>query len=311
MASRRQGAGRKGGLQEARELVAIISSLDHAGDSLDVTTIAGRLGISEQDARHRMDLILAAGGEGAAILPLSEGQDSGRLTLEGGSGNHARRLRLTTSETVAVEAALNQMGIPANAPLRQRIAASLSSQRSNEAETARPTTTHGDDSHTAENLLQCSKAIAQLGMLDFSYQGLADKTPQQRHVDPRGLRNTDGSWYLDAYDPSRQGARVFRLDRMKDVHIAPAEELPPEDERTTAERVVRIVFHNRHYLDLLAWPGLHVDRNDGSVVHAHIPYYGGEWLPRRVAACGGTAHTNDGEVNSLAIAYAHRKLGSR
>ena len=311
MASRRQGAGRKGGLQEARELVAIISSLDHAGDSLDVTTIAGRLGISKQDARHRMDLILAAGGEGAAILPLSEGQDSGRLTLEGGSGNHARRLRLTTSETVAVEAALNQMGIPANAPLRQRIAASLSSPRSNEAETARPTTTHGDDSHTAENLLQCSKAIAQLGMLDFSYQGLADKTPQRRHVDPRGLRNTDGSWSLDAYDPSRQGARVFRLDRMKDVHIAPAEELPPEDERTTAERVVRIVFHNRHYLDLLAWPGLHVDRDDGSVVHARIPYYGGEWLPRRVAACGGTAHTNDGEVNSLAIAYAHRKLGSR
>ena len=51
MANRRQGAGRKGGLQEARELVAIVSSLDHAGDSLDVSAIAGRLGISEQDAR--------------------------------------------------------------------------------------------------------------------------------------------------------------------------------------------------------------------------------------------------------------------
>lgn len=313
MANRRQGAGRKGGMQEARELVAIISSLDHTGDSLDVTAIAGRLGISEQDARHRMDLILAAGGEGAAVLPLSEEENSGRLTLEGGSGNHARRLRLTTSETVAVEAALNQMGIPANAPLRQKIAASLSSQRPGEPETtktAKVTPPEGS-SHTAEVLLQCSKAIAQLGMLDFSYQGIADKTPQQRHVDPRGLRNADGSWYLDAYDPSRQGTRVFRLDRMTNVHIAPAEQLPPEAARTTVARVVRIEFHDRHYLELLAWPGLHVDRDDGSVVRAHIPYYGGEWLPRRIAACGGTAHTNDGEVNSLAIAYAHRKLGSR
>lgn len=50
MANRKQGAGRKGGLQEARELVAIISSLDHAGDSIDVAAIAGRLGITEQEA---------------------------------------------------------------------------------------------------------------------------------------------------------------------------------------------------------------------------------------------------------------------
>lgn len=313
MASRRQGAGRKGGLQEARELVAIISSLDHAGDSLDVETIAGRLGISEQDARHRMDLILAAGGEGAAVLPLSEGQDNDRLTLEGSSGSHVRRLRLTKSETVAVKAALDQMEIPADAPLRQKIAASLSSQHSTEAQAPAPPSEGGDESgnyRTAEALLQCSKAIAQLGMLDFSYQGVADKAPRRRHVDPRGLRNADGVWYLDAYDPSRQGERVFRLDRMTDVLIVSAEELPPEPQQTSPEREVRITFRDRHYLELLAWPDLHVERDDGSVVVTRIPYYGGEWLPRRIAACAGAAFTSDGEVKALAIAYARRKLGN-
>lgn len=314
MASRRQGAGRKGGLQEARELVAIISSLDHTGDSLDVKTIAGRLGISEQDARHRMDLILAAGGEGAAILPLSEGQDSGRLTLEGSSGSHARRLRLTRSETVAVRAALDQMEIPANAPLRQKIAASLSSQHPTNgramATSSEKTPTTGNP-HTAEALLQCSKAIAQLGMLDFSYQGVADKAPRRRHVDPRGLRNTDGAWYLDAYDPSRQGERVFRLDRMTDVLIAPGEELPPEPQRASTEREVRIFFRDRRYLELLAWPGLRVERDEGSAVFARIPYYGGEWLPRRIAACAATASTIDREVNALAVDYARRKLGKQ
>ena len=130
-------------------------------------------------------------------------------------------------------------------------------------------------------------------------------------MDPRGLRNADGVWYLDAYDPSRQGERVFRLDRMTDVLIAPAEELPPEPRQTSPEREVRITFRDRHYLELLAWPGLHVERDDGSVVVTRIPYYGGEWLPRRIAACAGAAFTSDGEVKALAVAYAHRKLGKQ
>lgn len=321
MASRRQGAGRKGGLQEARELVAIISSLDHAGDSIDVTTIARRLGISEREARLRMDLILSAGGDGAAALPLAE-RGAGRLSLEGGAHNHARRLRLTRSETVAVQAALDRMGIPADAPLRRRIAASLApsgpSAGPGDAQMAQTldggagagcSTGAADAPRVAEAILQCSRAISQLGMIDFTYQGISDSAPRRRHVDPQGLRNTDGAWYLDAYDPSRRGNRVFRLDRMEDVRAVPAEEVSPEPQGDIGARTVRITFHDRRYLDLLAWPGLRVERDDGTVVHARIPYYGGEWLPRRIAACAGTAHASDGEVNALAVAYARRKLG--
>ncbi len=314
MANRRQGAGRKGGLQEARELVAIISSLDGTGDSLDVAAIAGRLGISEQDARHRMELILSASSEGAAVLPLSMDDANKRLILEGGSGSHARRLRLTRSETVAVQAALNQMGIPADAPLRQKVAASLAPSDPDDALVVHTPDTNAnvpkasDSMCVAEAILLCSKAIAQLGMLDFSYQGTADKEPRRRHVDPRGLRNTDFTWYLDAYDPSRQGDRLFRLDRMADIHIVPAEEVSPEPQESSSARMVRLAFRDRHYLDLLAWPGLRIDRDEGSVIHARIPYYGGEWLPRRVAACAGTVTTSDGEVNTLVVAYARRKL---
>jgi proteasome accessory factor C len=313
MASRKQGAGRKGGLQEARELVAIISSLDHAGDSIDVVTIAGRLGISKEEARHRMELILSASGEGAAVLPLSADAGNGRLTLEGGAGNHARRLRLTKSETIAVQAALDQLGIPVDAPLRKKISSSLSPTGISNTHIA---CALGDDggitdsnkSQVGETILTCSKAISQLGMLDFMYQGIADDAPRQRHVDPRGLRNTNGTWYLDAYDPSRHGERVFRLDRMKGVSVTPAEEVDSEPEESVGTRTVRITFHDRHYLELLDWPGLHVERDDGSVVYARIPYYRGDWLPRRLAACSGTVYIGDSEVRSLAVAYARKKL---
>ncbi|MEE8674347.1 transcriptional regulator [Tractidigestivibacter scatoligenes] len=316
MASRRQGAGRKGGLQEARELVAIISSLDHAGDSIDVATIAGRLGISEEEARHRMELILSAGGEGAAVLPLSADAGNGRLTLEGGAGNHARRLRLTKSETIAMQAALNQMGIPADAPLRKKLSSSLSPTGvSNAHADYSPDDgggiTDSNKSQVGETILTCSKAISQLGMLDFTYQGIADDAPRRRHVDPRGLRNTNGAWYLDAYDPSRHGERVFRLDRMTGVSVAPAEEVGSEPEESVGTRSIRVTFHDRHYLELLDWPGLRVERDDGSVVYTRIPYYGGDWLPRRIAACAGTAYASDGEVNSLAVAYARKILDEK
>ncbi|MCR5393153.1 MAG: WYL domain-containing protein [Olsenella sp.] len=323
MANRRQGAGRKGGLQEARELVAIVSSLDHAGDSLDVSAIAGRLGISEQDARHRMDLILSATGEGASVLPLMADETNGRLVLEGKPGVHAKKLRLTKSESVAVQAALARMGIPVDSPLYKKLAGSLSPSSPSDSQVSRTLGTAVNlDSQpetgnaaaatkVAHAILQCSRAIAQLGMLNFSYRGTADEAPRERHVDPKGLRNSDGAWYLDAFDPSRHGNRVFRLDRMTDVRISPAEVIAPDPIAEVGRRMVRITFRDRHYLDLLDWPGLRIERDDGSVIIARIPYYGGEWLPRHIAACAGTAHTSDGEVNSLAVAYAKHKLEER
>ena len=312
MTNRKQGAGRKGGLQEARELVAIISSLDHAGNSIDVATIAARLGITERDARRRIELILSASSEGAAVLPLSSDGDNRRITLERGAGGHAKKLRLTKSEAVAVQAALDQMGIPADAPLRKKISSSLSptgnsnSQGARSVEDAGPT--DPNKSGVGETILTCSKAISQLGMLNFTYQGVADNAPRRRHVDPQGLRNVNGAWYLDAYDPSRHGERVFRLDRMTGVSVAPADEVDSQPEESVGTRTVRITFHDRHYLDLLDWPGLRVERDDGSVVYTRIPYYGGDWLPRHIAACAGTAYASDGEVNALAVAYARRML---
>ena len=76
---------------------------------------------------------------------------------------------------------------------------------------------------------------------------------------------------------------------------------------------MRVSFSDPRYLDLLPWHDLKVlSRGDGGApVVAETPYYGGMWLPRMIAACAGTAHTNDAEVTALVRAYAKSALEGR
>lgn len=76
-------------------------------------------------------------------------------------------------------------------------------------------------------------------------------------------------------------------------------------------RAVEITFSDRRYLDLLPWHDLRVARvgEDGSVI-ARTEYYGGMWLPRMIAACGGAARTTDAEVTRLAADYARALLSA-
>lgn len=73
--------------------------------------------------------------------------------------------------------------------------------------------------------------------------------------------------------------------------------------------MVRLTFGDERYLDLLAWHDLRVTTGPGTVpVEAETPYYGGSWLPRMVAACGGTVRCDDAEVMGRAEAYAREQL---
>ena len=87
----------------------------------------------------------------------------------------------------------------------------------------------------------------------------------------------------------------------------------PEAPAPGAGRTVAITFTDSTYLDLLPWHDLKIlTRDDGEApIVAETPYYGGMWLPRMIAACAGTAHTNDAEVTALVRAYAEQTLGGR
>lgn len=305
MPRRGPGAGRPGALDEARELVALVASLSEAGDALTAEAVASRLGTSVERAEKLISLVLTSVGTGGATLPLVE--DGGEVTLAFSQGVRGRRLRLTRTETLALAAALERLGVDGDDPLRARLEQAAAREGVDEALVRRVVSE--DQDVPREALEACARALVRREDLSFSYRKSPDAAAEGRLVRPEGLRHEDGSWYLDALDLGRGARRTFRLDRMEGVRgVAAREPLVRSEAGARRAREVRISFSDPSYLDLLPWHDLRVERTaDG--VQGVTPYYGGMWLPRMLAACGGTATTDDTEVAALARSYARGQLG--
>lgn len=305
----RHAGGRPGALDEARELVALVASLSEAGDSLSPEAVAERLGVGGDEAEKLVELVLSSTLVGGGGLPLAE--DEGALTLVGSGGARGRRLRLSHDETLALAAALDRLGVPADDPLREGLEGSLSASPVDEGLVRRLMAGTGGTDQMAATLSACARAMAARRELGFSYRKPGSPEPQARRVAPLGLRNDDGAWLLDAHDLDRRGTRTFRVDRMGDVEVGPrgADEGRPEAGR--GARTVRLTFDDASLVGLLAWHDLRVVSAPGTLpVVAETPYYGGSWLPRMVAACGASARCDDPEVTALAEAYARRQLAA-
>lgn len=296
--------GRPGALGQARELVALASSLSEAGDSLSADAVAARLGMGRAQAEKLVGLLATAATADGTGLPLVEDGD-GALTLLLDAGVRGRRLKLNLAETAALLAALDRMGVAADDPLRERLEGSLPGDAPDEGLVHRML---GELSSGGGVLLTCARALREGMDLRFSYQGAEGGAARGRQVRPEGIRHEEGRWYLDAYDLGRHGERTFRLNRMEGVEaISPA---PPEARGARRRaHTVTLTFSDARYLDLLPWHDLTVEKGAGSgVVRATIPYYGGMWLPRMVAACGGSVTADDADVNALAKGYARSQL---
>lgn len=302
---RRSSSGRTGAVDEARELVALVSSLSEAGDALSAEAVASRLGTTVERAEKLIGLVGTSSASGGIGLPLTL-EDDGEATLAFSDGMRGRRLRLTRGEAVALSAALERLGVGPDDPLRGRLEAALGSEPVREDLVRRVIGSRsGAESEKVES---CARAILERASLSFLYRGAGDAQARRRSCVPRAIRAEDDSWYLDAHDLDRGGERTFRLDRMEEVEQGPRVAAPKGCEKG-AGREVGVTFDDAHYLDLLPWHGLRVTGTgeDGSV-SARIDYYGGMWLPRMIAACGGAARTTDPEVARLVREYARGLL---
>ena len=299
-------AGRKGSTDAARELVALASSLSEAGDALTADAVAHRLGTSRQRAEKLIDLVATATTSGGVGLPLVE-DGRGEVTLITGAGVRGARLRLSRAETTALLAALDRIGVPADDPLREALGPSLPDGALDVGTVARAL--GGSRRGGGPALRTCSHALLRGYELRFSYARVGESAHRDRRVAPEGLRFEDDVWYLDAHDLDRREERTFRLDRMERVEaVRPAAAAPRRVAREA--RTVTLTFRDPALLEALPWHDLRVtggDEKDGAVA-AQTPYYGGMWLPRMVAACGGAVTCDDPEVSALARGYAREQL---
>lgn len=306
MASRQ--AGRKGSLEESRELVALASSLTECGDGVSPAAIQQKFGVEREQALKLIKILREAEVGPSSYLPLDEDDDVVYLSVSGGLAGRA--LRLSRAETTALLAALERIGVPDDDPIRTRLQTALAKGPLDYDLVRRLVADEGDE-RSAGALAECSRAIAWGRSLSFAYRRVGQDTraPERRHVVPRGLRHESGLWYLQAYDLDRAAGRVFRVDRIDDARVG-ARRVDPvrEQGEATEAREVTLHFLDRRLLDLLDWHELELVSDGPTEAVGRIGYYGGDWLPRMVCAGGGSVTCDDAEVSRRAAQIARELL---
>jgi proteasome accessory factor B len=80
-----------------------------------------------------------------------------------------------------------------------------------------------------EALSDILEGLVRRKLLTFSYRSLDAKEPAEREVEPYGLFNRDGHWYLAGKCHLRGEIRCFRLDRIaSEVRVNPASPRTPD-----------------------------------------------------------------------------------
>lgn len=325
--------GRAEGIDEVRQLVAMVGALSDRDAVVTIPSIQSRLGVSKNQAERMYTALMEVGTEQGSPLTLRS-TDEGGLAVAFDHGTHGVPIRLTQNETIAINAGLDHLGIRQTDPIRQHITSSFGYKGLNTDVIRRVIGAEGQ-STSGKTLLELSEAIANRDTLHFKYKGINDAEPRTRTVLPQSLRRADTAWYLDAYDLTRGSDRTFRLDRMSNLTRqaagipqqqqesvqSPTTSNPvrisdtDEDSSLTGQdsaRSVSITFGDLHYAHLFQWPGLSRLEKAGDSWQGCIPFYGPHsmWLPRHIAACAGAVTTSDAEVTRLALRYVQSQLGT-
>jgi len=89
-----------------------------------------------------------------------------------------------------------------------------------------------------DHLVAAGLACRRPERLRFTYRDASDRT-SERLVEPYRLVYTERSWYLVAFDPSRDDWRTFRVDRMSELRLTGARFVPVDDPPDAAGLVSR------------------------------------------------------------------------
>jgi proteasome accessory factor C len=200
-------------------LAGILIEAARESRKLELGELRGRLQVSEQELRQDIDVLNVVNfGGGSYVLYAEVTGDQVEVDPEPYGDNFARPARLLPLEAKALVAAIDLIGehLPAGslASARQKIVDALGQDPAREG--LQITTAKGDDSEVARVV---SRAIAERRLLEIEHYKEELDEFTKRRIEPYKLMNGREGWYVHSWDPDKDDARSFRLDRIRSATV--------------------------------------------------------------------------------------------
>lgn len=304
------------------EDIAALCVLAREGSTTSATDLAALLDIGERRAQETLrtistETVVSSGADDVLgpIVPLCNVGENGRVTrIDAPSHARMRQLRLTPTQADAASTALDRLGIAPSAEVRKSLEAAFFPKLIQEDQGVRKDAASRDAAATgaphapsaSHTLETCARAIVRGTrtctdahnvrgpVLSFGYRGANDPMTRTRRAVALRLRVHEGEVMFDAYDLDARGGRTFRVGQMEHPALGEARHtVPVGSEGKTSERVVRVSCRGSATDKVLGWEGVHIlSRGKGTTV-VEVPYFRGDWLPRRLLSLGDLVTIDD------------------
>jgi proteasome accessory factor BC len=200
-------------------LAGILVQAAREARKLDVAELCETLQTSEGELREDIDVLNVVNFGGGSYVLYAEVQgDQIEVDPEPYGDSFARPARLLPLEAKALIAAIDLLGehLPEGslASARSKIVAALGGDPAGGG--LQMTSARGDDSEIARVV---TRAVAERRVLEIDYYKENEDEFVRRRIEPYQLLNGREGWYVHSFDPERDAARSFRLDRIRSAEL--------------------------------------------------------------------------------------------
>lgn len=302
----------------ARRMLSLLH-LFEPDTRIPIATIAEALGATEAEIVEDLDLLSCCGADeydAGSLVPIFV--EDGFVEIWGSMPALDRAVRLSAAESRALAAALETAGMSAEDPLAAKLLGSAASAEADPAELERLVRSAGAQGSGVKTLGTLSLALQEHTPVRIVYHGVGRDEATERVVEPMGLVNERGSWYLEAFCRRAGALRTFRVDRIREATALPGQfeprPLSPAGRAFASGGlpVARIALAPGEQVTDREWPGMRLaeERADGSLV-VEVPYAGTGWIARQVVArLGGAEVLEPTEVREAVTALAEKLASS-
>jgi proteasome accessory factor C len=302
--------------ERARTMLALLQQLEPGAD-VPLEELAEAVGTTPERVAHDVTTLSMCGVAPYDPLSLvSAFVDEDRVVMMAPPPALERPVRLSPAEARALATALQSAGFDTHAELTERLMEAAAQDFSAEELAAR---VRSADPAPAKRVYETLASAATSGsVVTIDYQRVGETESRSRDIEPLGLFNDRGVWYVSAYCRRARGHRTFRLDRIRaaeatDETFDPAGNspalMPFEGEGLP---LARVVFSEATEYSERDWPGSAPsdEQPDSGALAVDVPYAGTAWISRQVCARMGTVTIEAPDAVREAVAATAERIRS-